>query len=77
MVQAKFSVEDSQAEFLNNHKKYGFKDKSSMVRKALNRFKEELELQSLRESADLYAEIYAEDRESRELTESAIAGWPE
>ena len=44
MVQAKFSVEDSQAEFLNNHKKYGFKDKSSMVRKALNRFKEELEL---------------------------------
>lgn len=77
MQQAKFSVEEFQADFLSNYKRYGFKDKSSMIREALNRLKEELELQSLKESADLYAEIYADDREIKELTESAISGWPE
>jgi len=77
MQQAKFSVEEFQADFLSNYKRYGFKDKSSMIREALNRLKEELELQSLKESADLYAEIYADDHEIKELTESAISGWPE
>ncbi len=76
MRQAKFSVQESQADFLCNYKQYGFKDKSSMVREALNRLKEELELRSLRQSADLYAEIYADDHELKELTESAISGWP-
>ena len=77
MRQAKFSVEQSQLDFLTNYSAYGFKDKSSMVRKALNRLKEELELQSLRQSADLYAEIYTANPELKELTESAISGWPE
>ena len=77
MQQTKFSVQESQADFLSNYKQYGFKDKSSMVREALNRLKEELELESLKQSADLYAEIYAEDHELKELTESAISGWPE
>lgn len=77
MQQAKFSIQEFQADFLSNYKRYGFKDKSSMIREALNRLKEELELQSLKESADLYAEIYADDREIKELTESAISGWPE
>ena len=77
MVQAKFSFEDSQIAFLNDHRAYGFKDKSSMVRAALDRFRKELEIQKLRESADLYAEIYAVDPDLQELTETAIAGWPE
>lgn len=77
MQQAKFSIQEFQADFLSNYKRYGFKDKGSMIREALNRLKEELELQSLKESADLYAEIYADDREIKELTESAISGWPE
>lgn len=38
---------------------------------------EKLELQSLKESADLYAEIYAEDAELQELTEAALVEWPE
>ena len=77
MQQAKFSVEKSQAEFLCNYKQYGFKNKSSMIREALKRLKEALELQSLKESADLYAEIYADDQELQEVTEAAISGWPE
>jgi hypothetical protein len=75
--QAKFSLTFSLIEFLNNYKRYGFKDKSSMVRAALLRLKEELELQNLKQSANLYAEIYAEETELQELTETAIQDWPE
>jgi len=39
--------------------------------------KEELELQSLEQSATLYAEIYEEDNELQELTEAALEDWPE
>ena len=77
MLQAKFSVEEAQAHFLRNFKAYGFKDKSSMLRAAIDRFKEEMELASLRKSADLYAEIYSEDDDLKELTETALTGWPE
>ena len=77
MQQAKFSLTFTLIEFLNNYRFYGFKDKSSMVRAALLRLKEELELQSLKQSANLYAELYEEDNELQELTEASIAGWPE
>lgn len=77
MLQAKFSLEESQARFLDNFKDYGFKDKSSMLRAAIARFKKEMELESLRKSADLYSEIYTEDDELKELTENSLSGWPE
>jgi hypothetical protein len=77
MLQAKFSVEKSQAEFLNNYKVYGFKDKSSMLRAAIEHFKKEMELESLKKSAELYSEIYNEDDDLKELTETALNGWPE
>ena len=48
-----------------------------MVRAALLRLQEELELQSLKQSANLYAEVYEEEAELQELTETAISGWPE
>ena len=77
MLQAKFSVEESQSQFLNNFKAYGFKDKSSMLRAAIDHFRKKIELESLRKSADLYSEIYSEDDDLKELTETAITGWPE
>jgi hypothetical protein len=77
MVQAKFSVQETQASFLNDYKTYGFKDKSAMLRAAIDRFKKEIEIERLRYSADLYSEIYAEDDELKELTGTAITGWPE
>lgn len=77
MQQAKFSCKENQVEFLNNYKEYGFKDKSDMVREALNRLKEELESRKLRESADLYAETYMQDSDLKALTESAAQDWPE
>lgn len=77
MLQAKFSVEETQSQFLNNFKKYGFKDKSAMLRTAIEHFKNKLEIESLRKSADLYSEIYLEDDDLKELTEAAVSGWPE
>jgi len=77
MLQAKFSVEKAQVQFLNNYKSYGFKDKSSMLREAIELFKKEMELESLRKSAALYSEIYSKDDDLKELTEAASDGWPE
>ncbi len=77
MLQAKFSVKEAQSEFLNNFKVYGFKDKSAMLRTAIDHFKNKLELESLRKSAELYSEIYSEDDDLKELTETAVTGWPE
>ena len=77
MLQAKFSVKETQARFLNNYKTYGFKDKSSMLRAAIDNFKKEMENERLKQSADLYSEIYFEDDELKEITETAITGWPE
>ena len=76
MLQAKFSVNESQAHFLSNYKKHGFKDKSSMVRTAIDKLKKELEFEQLKQSADLYFEIYSENDDLKDLTESAINGWP-
>ena len=77
MLQAKFSLKEPQARFLNKYKTYGYKDKSSMIRAAIDHLKKELELEQLRESADLYSELYTEDKDLKEITEAAINGWPE
>lgn len=77
MIQAKFSVEKSQAQFLSNYKTFGFKDKSSMLRMAIDHYRKEMELESLRKSADLYSDIYSKNSDLKELTESAMSGWPE
>jgi hypothetical protein len=77
MRQTKFSCKEDEVEFLSNYKEYGFKDKSAMVRESLNLLREKLESQRLRESAELYAETYAEDSELRALTDAALKEWPE
>lgn len=77
MLQAKFSVEETQAHFLKSFKAYGFKDRSAMLRAALDHFRKAVELESLKSSALLYSEVYSEDEDLRGLTESAVTGWPE
>lgn len=58
MQQAEFSLTPPLAEFLSHYEIYGYGDKSEMVRSALQRLRDDLKIQSLRESADLYEEIY-------------------
>ena len=77
MVQAKFSLAKEHIEFLQQHKSYGFKDKSTLVRMALNRLKQELEQQQLEDSAALYAQLYQDNDELQQLTEAALEDWPE
>jgi hypothetical protein len=77
MLQAKFSIKESQVLFLSRYKDYGFKDKSTMLRVAIDQFKKNLELEQLKQSADLYAENYSEDNDLKALTETALDGWPE
>jgi len=72
MVQATFSLTKKHTEFLKQHKSYGFKDKSTLVRMALNRLKQELERRQLEDSAELYAQLYQDNDELQQLTEAAL-----
>ena len=76
MLQAKFSLDEAHIQFLAQFRRYGFKDKSDVVRNALDRLRTELAHQCLRESADLYAAVYASDDETQEWTDTASAEWP-
>ena len=77
MLQSKFSLKEPQVRFLSKYKDYGFKDKSTMLRVAIDQFKKSLELEQLRQSANLYTEVYSGDNDLKELTEAASDGWPE
>ena len=74
MAQAKFTLEQSHIDFLEQFKDRGFKDKSALVRLALDRLAQALEQEELARSADLYAELYAEDLELQQLTDAACIG---
>ena len=76
MIQAKFSLKESHIQFIEQCNRYGFKDKSDVVRTAIDRLITELTQQRLRESAALYADIYEEDDETREWTDAALSEWP-
>jgi len=76
MQQAKISFDENQIKFLNMYRELGFKDKSSLVRTAIQEFIRSMEKQELTKSAKLYAEIYKKDSELRDLTNSAIKNWP-
>ena len=77
MHQAKISLTEPLVEFLASHKTYGFKDKSAMVRAALARLQRDLELEQLKASAELYAELYEDEAELQEITAAALEAWPE
>jgi len=63
-------------QFLEQYQLYGFKDQNELICTALNRLYEQLDHQRLQQSAELYAEIYEAEPETRELTNSALSGWP-
>lgn len=77
MQQIKVSLEAQQVEFVNRFHDFGYKDKSALVRAAIQFLAKEFKHAQLVESADLYAELYDVDDELSELTETALAGWPE
>ena len=76
MIQTKISLEDNQSIFLKQHKNYGFKSRSELVRMALKNMKQELENKKLEKSAKLYRQLYKEDCELQDITNSASKQWP-
>lgn len=77
MQQTKISFNNDHINFLNKYQELGFKDKSSLVRSAMDEFMKLIEKRKLVNSARLYSEIYRGDEEMRDLTDSAIQDWPE
>ena len=77
MVQTKISRSNDQAQFLDQYAARGYPDRSSLVREAIQRLRKDLAQERLRESAQLYAESYAEDEDLQQLTQQALEGWPE
>jgi len=77
MTQVKVSIDKKESDFLNEYHSLGFKDKSSLVREALEHYRKELESRKLRKSADMYSEEYAKDHDLQYLTGSAVSEWPE
>jgi Arc/MetJ-type ribon-helix-helix transcriptional regulator len=76
MAQAKFTIEQSHIDFLEQFRDRGFKDKSEIVRLALDRLAQELETQELIQSTEAYAQLYQEDEELQQLTDVASLNWP-
>jgi Arc/MetJ-type ribon-helix-helix transcriptional regulator len=76
MIQSKFTISNENARFLDDHRRYGFKDKSEAVRSALDKLSAHLLLEQLRASAQAYSEIYENDEETREWLESASEELP-
>ena len=77
MKQTKISLKEEEILFLETYRSLGFKDKSEMVRSALDRMKKALLAEELKASAELYAELYENDQDLQQLTESAVSEWPE
>jgi Arc/MetJ-type ribon-helix-helix transcriptional regulator len=76
MEQVKFTLHKAQLDFVKGHKTHGYKDRSSMVRAALDRLRASMDEKRLHESAALYAQEYASDSELEEITEQALTEWP-
>ncbi len=75
-IQAKFTLDEEQANFLEEYKQYGFSSKSQLVQTAIAKLRQEFKTEELRSSAKLYAEMYAEDKELQKLTDlGTIAEW--
>jgi hypothetical protein len=71
MIQT-ITIDEKQTDFLEKFSQYGFKKQEDLINEALERLRRDLEQKSLAESANLYAEIYAEDIDLQELTELAL-----
>ena len=72
MPQIKISLDDENANFVNNFREYGYSSKSAIVDDAVKRLHRELMSQALRESAELYQQIYLFVREDLRLLALAI-----
>lgn len=75
-IERKIKINEEHLIFLENYKVYGFHNSDEMIIRALELLKQEVELKKkIENSADLYAEIYDSDEETKEWTESSMKDW--
>ncbi|MEW6507902.1 MAG: hypothetical protein AB1432_09180 [Bacteroidota bacterium] len=77
MEQIKISIKKEHHEFISHYSKYGFKDKSELVRKAIDKLKEEIELEKLKSSAQILNSIYSKEKSNKEWIDDSIKEWPD
>jgi hypothetical protein len=75
MKQAKFTINEAQDKFISNYDELGLKDKSAVVRQALDCLMERIENERMRQGVDLYAEIYEQDKDLQDLTRASMEEW--
>jgi len=75
MRQAKFTINEAHDKFVSRYNELGLKDKSAVVREALNCYMERFEEEQMRRGVELYAEIYKQDEELQELTRDSMENW--
>jgi Arc/MetJ-type ribon-helix-helix transcriptional regulator len=69
MVQSKITLTEELSDFLSFHKEFGYKNRSEMIREALEAMKQKLDKEKLTNSANLYSELYNDDDEAKEWIE--------
>lgn len=73
----KVIIDDNYLPFLETYKDLGFSSIEDLIEKALFNFQEDIEnKKSLELSADLYAKVFKEDKETKDITESGLNDWP-
>lgn len=66
-------LNNEQAKVINNYKEFGFRNRNELINYALELLRNEIIKKiELEKSAELYAEIYDKDEETKSLTESAL-----
>lgn len=71
MPQIKIVLKDEEFDFVENYSNYGFKSKTELVNQAVTSFRKKLRDKEIAKSAELYQQIYEEDKELRQLTNDA------
>lgn len=75
-TERKIQIQEEEAEFIKSFAEYGFRNPDEMISRALELLKHNLEKNKcLESSADLYAEIYDHDEETKEWTEASMQDW--
>ena len=76
IIAQNIKINRRQVEFLRKYRDFGFNDENELITQALKLLQKKIEKnKELKASADLYAELYEQDKETQLLTESAINDW--
>jgi hypothetical protein len=69
-------IEETSSKFVKGYADYGFHSSDELVNEAIRLLMEEVnQKRALEQSADLYAEVYAEDKEAKIWVQAALNDW--